>query len=38
MEQLNPSDLKAILHSKHANVYYLEYCRVMQLRNNHLCN
>ena len=30
MEQLNPSDLKAILHSKRANVYYLEYCRVMQ--------
>lgn len=30
MEQLNASDLKAILHSKRANVYYLEYCRVMQ--------
>ena len=30
MEQLNPSDLKAILHSKRANIYYLEYCRVMQ--------
>ncbi|MBI1450586.1 MULTISPECIES: type I-F CRISPR-associated endonuclease Cas1f [Acinetobacter] len=30
MEQLNSSDLKAILHSKRANVYYLEYCRVMQ--------
>jgi len=28
MEQL--SDLKAILHSKRANLYYLEYCRVMQ--------
>ena len=28
MEQL--SDLKAILHSKRANVYYLQYCRVMQ--------
>lgn len=28
MEQL--SDLKAILHSKRANMYYLEYCRVMQ--------
>lgn len=28
MEQL--SDLKAILHSKRANIYYLEYCRVMQ--------
>lgn len=23
-------DLKAILHSKRANIYYLEYCRVMQ--------
>lgn len=30
MEQLNPSDLKAILHSKRANVYYLEHARVMQ--------
>ncbi|WP_417535638.1 type I-F CRISPR-associated endonuclease Cas1f [Methylophaga sp.] len=28
MEQL--TDLKAILHSKRANMYYLEYCRVMQ--------
>jgi hypothetical protein len=28
MEQL--TDLKAILHSKRVNVYYLEYCRVMQ--------
>lgn len=28
MEQL--SDLKAILHSKRANIYYLQYCRVMQ--------
>ncbi|WP_330111184.1 type I-F CRISPR-associated endonuclease Cas1f [Methylophaga thalassica] len=24
------TDLKAILHSKRANMYYLEYCRVMQ--------
>jgi CRISPR-associated protein Cas1 len=24
------TDLKAILHSKRANLYYLEYCRVMQ--------
>lgn len=24
------TDLKAILHSKRANIYYLEYCRVMQ--------
>ena len=30
MEQLNPSDLKAILHSKRANIYYLEHARVMQ--------
>ena len=30
MEQLNPSDLKAILHSKRANLYYLEHARVMQ--------
>lgn len=30
MENLSPSDLKAILHSKRANLYYLEYCRVMQ--------
>lgn len=28
MDQL--TDLKAILHSKRANMYYLEYCRVMQ--------
>ncbi|MCW9733020.1 type I-F CRISPR-associated endonuclease Cas1f [Avibacterium sp. 20-15] len=26
----NVSDLKTILHSKRANMYYLEYCRVMQ--------
>lgn len=30
MEDLSPSDLKAILHSKRANLYYLEHCRVMQ--------
>lgn len=30
VEDLSPSDLKAILHSKRANLYYLEYCRVMQ--------
>lgn len=30
MEQLNSSSLKAILHSKRANLYYLEHCRVMQ--------
>ncbi len=28
MEQL--TDLKAILHSKRANIYYIEHCRVMQ--------
>ena len=30
MNDLSPSDLKAILHSKRANLYYLEHCRVMQ--------
>ena len=30
MDDLSPSDLKAILHSKRANLYYLEQCRVMQ--------
>ncbi|RAK00597.1 type I-F CRISPR-associated endonuclease Cas1f [Aliidiomarina maris] len=30
MKELSPSDLKSILHSKRANMYYLEYCRVMQ--------
>lgn len=30
MDDLSPSDLKVILHSKRANMYYLEYCRVMQ--------
>lgn len=30
MKDLSPSNLKAILHSKRANLYYLEYCRVMQ--------
>lgn len=29
MEELTPSDLKTILHSKRANLYYLEYCRVL---------
>ena len=28
MEQL--TDLKAILHSKRANIYFLEMCRVLQ--------
>jgi len=30
MEQLSPTMLKTILHSKRANLYYLEHCRVMQ--------
>lgn len=29
MEDLAPSDLKSILHSKRANIYYLQYCRVL---------
>lgn len=29
MDELHPSDLKTILHSKRANLYYLEYCRVL---------
>lgn len=29
MELLNPSELKSILHSKRANIYYLEHCRVL---------
>lgn len=29
MEELHASDLKTILHSKRANLYYLEYCRVL---------
>ncbi len=30
MDNLASSDLKTILHSKRANMYYLEHCRVMQ--------
>lgn len=30
MEQFASSDMKTILHSKRANLYYLEHCRVMQ--------
>jgi CRISPR-associated protein Cas1 len=30
MDDFSPSDFKSILHSKRANMYYLEYCRVMQ--------
>jgi len=29
MEDFGPSDLKTILHSKRANLYYLEHCRVL---------
>ena len=29
MENMTPSDLKSILHSKRANLYYLEHCRVL---------
>lgn len=29
MDDLRPSDLKTILHSKRANLYYLQYCRVL---------
>ncbi len=30
MQDFSPSDLKAIMHSKRANLFYLEHCRVMQ--------
>lgn len=29
VQQVSPSDLKTILHSKRANIYYLEHCRVL---------
>ena len=29
MDNLSPSDLKTILHSKRANLYYLEHCRIL---------
>lgn len=29
MRDISPSDLKTILHSKRANIYYLEHCRVL---------
>lgn len=29
MDDFSPSDLKTILHSKRANLYYLEHCRVL---------
>ncbi|HCO61822.1 MAG TPA: subtype I-F CRISPR-associated endonuclease Cas1 [Porticoccaceae bacterium] len=29
MDDISPSDLKTIMHSKRANIYYLEHCRVL---------
>ncbi|MFA5495949.1 MAG: type I-F CRISPR-associated endonuclease Cas1f [Porticoccaceae bacterium] len=29
MQDISPSDLKTILHSKRANIYYLQHCRVL---------
>lgn len=29
MDVISPTDLKSILHSKRANIYYLEHCRVL---------
>ena len=29
MKQIDPQSIKSILHSKRANIYYLEYCRVL---------
>lgn len=29
MDSFSPSDLKTILHSKRANIYYLEHCRLL---------
>lgn len=29
MQNFSPSDLKTVLHSKRANLYYLERCRVL---------
>jgi len=29
MDDLTPTDLKSILHSKRANLYYLEHCRIL---------
>ena len=29
MKTVQPSDLKSVLHSKRANLYYLEHCRVL---------
>lgn len=29
MDEISPADLKTILHSKRANIYYLQHCRVL---------
>ena len=29
MKSFSPSDMKGILYSKRANIYYLEHCRVV---------
>lgn len=29
MDEIGPADLKSILHSKRANIYYLQHCRVL---------
>lgn len=29
MDELGPADLKSILHSRRANIYYLQHCRVL---------
>ena len=29
MDDISPSDLKSVLHSKRANLYYLQHCRVL---------
>lgn len=29
VDEISPSDLKTILHSKRANIYYLQHCRVL---------
>lgn len=29
MNDMSPTDVKSIMHSKRANVYYLERCRVL---------
>lgn len=29
MDEFSPTDLKSILHSKRANIYYLQHCRVL---------